>query len=33
VLSIGVVSAFALLINWLGIYLAPGDLWMGWLDV
>ena len=33
VLSIGVVCAFALLINWLGIYLAPGDLWMGWLDV
>lgn len=33
VLSIGVVCAFALLIDWLGIYLAPGDLWMGWLDV
>jgi putative tricarboxylic transport membrane protein len=33
VLSVSIVSAFALLIGWLGIYLAPGDLWMGWLDV
>lgn len=33
ILSISVVCAFSLLINWLGIYLAPGDLWLELFNV